>query len=150
MITVRRATVADAERLAILFDCYRIFYQQAPDVAGAIKFLKGRLSNNESVIFIAEQQDRFVGFTQLYPIFSSVSMRRAWLLNDLFVDDTARKQGVAASLLEAARQFGMETNSKYLLLETKKDNLAAQSVYEKNGWVRTADYFYELSLAGNK
>ena len=149
MITIRKATSGDIDRLAALFDLYRIFYQQPPDMAGAIKFLNDRLANNESMIFIAEQEDAFVGFTQLYPIFSSVSMQRAWLLNDLYVLASARKKGVAAMLLEGARQFGIQTNAKYLLLETQKDNFAAQSVYEKNGWARTSDYFYELSLPVN-
>jgi len=146
MIQVRRAGVQDISALADLFDLYRIFYHQPSDIAAANKFLKERMDHQESVIFIAEQQNRMIGFTQLYPIFSSVSLQKAWLLNDLYVHASARQQGVAALLLEAAKQHGIETNSKYLLLETQKDNFTAQSVYEKNGWTKTTDYFYELNL----
>jgi len=101
------------------------------------------------VIFVAEQENNLVGFTQLYPIFSSVSLQRAWLLNDLYVHASVRKQGIAALLLDAARQHGLQTSSKYLLLETANDNFTAQSVYEKNGWTKTSGYFYELVLKEN-
>ena len=149
MIITRKATTTDISSLADLFDLYRIFYHQPSDIAAATKFLKARLENNESVIFVAEQEDTMVGFTQLYPIFSSVGLQRAWLLNDLYVHAAVRKQGVAALLLDAARQHGLQTNSKYLLLETGKDNFTAQSVYEKNGWTKTSGYFYELALKEN-
>jgi len=149
MIQIGRAAVQDISALADLFDLYRIFYHQPSDIAAANKFLKARMERQESVIFVAEQQNRMIGFTQLYPIFSSVSLQKAWLLNDLYVHASVRNQGVAALLLEAAKQHGIETNSKYLLLETQKDNFTAQSVYEKNGWTKTSDYFYELNLLNN-
>jgi len=149
MIITRKATTADISSLADFFDLYRIFYHQPSDIAAATKFLKARLENNESVIFVAEQEGTMVGFTQLYPIFSSVSLQRAWLLNDLYVHAAVRKQGVAALLLGAARLHGLQTNSKYLLLETGKDNFTAQSVYKKNGWTKTGGYFYELVLKEN-
>lgn len=149
MIQIRRAGIADLSALADLFDLYRIFYHQPSDIAAATRFLKERLNNNESVVFVAEHENRLIGFTQLYPIFSSVSMQRAWLLNDLYVHAIARKQGIAALLLDAARQHGIDTNARYLLLETQKENFTAQSVYEKNGWKKTADYFYELGLGEN-
>jgi len=149
MIVIRKANTTDISGLADLFDLYRVFYRQASDIAAAHKFLSDRFDNSESVIFVAEQENNLVGFTQLYPIFSSVSLQKAWLLNDLYVHDSVRKQGIAALLLDAARQHGLQTNSKYLLLETAKDNFAAQSVYEKNGWTRTSGYFYELALTVN-
>ena len=146
MITVRAATRQDIEDLAVLFDLYRVWYHQPSDIAAATKFLQQRMENKESVIFVAVNGQKLAGFTQLYPIFSSVSLERAWLLNDLYVHASARKQGVAKQLLEAAKQYGTTNNAKWLLLQTGNDNFAAQSVYEKNGWKRVADYFYELPL----
>jgi GNAT superfamily N-acetyltransferase len=106
------------------------------------------MEKEESVVLVAVQGAALVGFTQLYPIFSSVSLQRAWLLNDLYVHASVRKQGVAKQLLEAARGHGLETGAKWLLLQTGNDNYRAQSVYEKNGWKRVSDYFYELPLGG--
>src|SRR4051812_17502868 len=121
MITVRQATIDDASLVASLFNDYRIFYKQDDDIKAAKNFLEERLLRNESVIFIAFDDAHAIGFTQLYPVFSSVSLKRAWILNDLFIDVSARGKGVGTLLLEAAKQLGRETNSKYLVLQTQDD-----------------------------
>lgn len=146
MITIRKATLQDLNEVSILFDAYRQFYKQPGDLIGAQEFLKERLLYNESVIFIAFNEEKAIGFTQLYPIFSSVSMKKAWLLNDLFVSHSARRSGVAEALLDAATEHGIASGAKWLLLETAADNIPAQTLYSKKGWVRTEDLFYTLDL----
>ena len=143
ILDIRKVTRDDVALVAILFDAYRVFYNQTSDLQAAFNFLEQRTSKNESVIFVATIKGEAVGFIQLYPIFSSVSLQPAWLLNDLFVAENARKQGVAESLLQQAKQFGLETNAAYMLLQTAADNYKAQSVYEKNGWIKTSDFFFE-------
>jgi len=143
---IRRAKKKDIDDLSVLFDKYRIFYKQRSDVDNARSFLKKRMKRKESVIFVAEERDELIGFTQLFPIFSSVSMRRTWLLNDLYVNERSRGIGAAAKLLDAAKEFGVETNSKWLLLQTAADNFTAQKVYEKNGWIQETDFFYRKDI----
>jgi ribosomal protein S18 acetylase RimI-like enzyme len=143
---IRKAVISDVEPLALLFNLYRIFYKATSDIEGAKKFIEERIKQNESTIFLAILDKEIVGFTQLYPIFSSVSMRRTWLLNDLYVHEKARKMGVAQALLKAASEYGVYTQSKWLLLQTANNNIAAQALYEKNGWQRVTDYFYELPI----
>jgi ribosomal protein S18 acetylase RimI-like enzyme len=145
-MTIRRAKKKDIDGLSILFDKYRIFYKQGSDVENARSFLKKRMKRKESVIFVAEEREELIGFTQLFPIFSSVSMKRTWLLNDLYVNEKARGMGTATKLLGAAREFGKETNSKWLLLQTAEDNFTAQKLYEKNGWVKETDFFYRKDI----
>ncbi len=145
-VEIKKARVEDVKQIPPLFDAYRVFYNQLSDEKAAAGFLQQRLANNESVIFIAFVNDIATGFCQLFPIFSSVGLMPAWLLNDLYVDSNARGQGVAGALLQEAKKFGMETNSRWLLLQTGADNITAQSVYEKNGWHKVSDYFYELPL----
>ena len=143
---VRRAKKKDLEQLSVLFDKYRIFYNQKGNVKSAREFLKRRMKRKESVVFVAEERKALIGFTQLFPIFSSVSMQRTWLLNDLYVNESSRGKGVAEKLMNAAKEFGRETNSKWLLLQTAADNFTAQKVYEKNGWEKETDYFYRCDL----
>ena len=143
---IRKAKKKDIDDLSVLFDKYRIFYKQRSDVKNARSFLKKRMKRKESVIFVAEERDELIGFTQLFPIFSSVSMKRTWLLNDLYVNEKSRGIGAATKLLDAARDFGAETNSKWLLLQTAADNFTAQKVYEKNGWLRETDFFYRKDI----
>lgn len=144
---VREATSADLDLIAPLFDAYRKFYRQPSDLARARSFVRARLDREDSVIFIALDQSEAVGFTQLYPSFSSVSMARIFILNDLFVVTEARGKGVGAALLAAAADFGRRAGACRLALTTETTNTVAQSVYERMGWVRdTAFYTYELTL----
>jgi len=143
---VRRAGRKDIDDLSVLFDKYRIFYKQRSDVDSARSFLKKRMKRKESVIFVAEERNELIGFTQLFPIFSSVSMKRTWLLNDLYVNERSRGIGAATKLLDAAKEFGAETNSKWLILQTAADNFTAQKVYEKNGWIKETDLFYRKDI----
>ena len=129
-----------------LFDAYRQFYEQPPDLEGARNFLKERLGKGESVIFLAWKGDRCVGFVQLYPSFSSSSMKRTFILNDLFVLPPARGHGVEKALLEHCKRLATETGAKELTLETMKNNLSAQRLYEGCGWKRD-DVFYKYYLS---
>ena len=103
---IRKASISDLHLIAPLFNAYRIFYKKDSDLGGADSFIKQRLENNESTIFLAfDDSQNAIGFIQLYPLFSSTRMARLWLLNDLFVDPIARRKGVAKSLLDQAKQF---------------------------------------------
>ena len=144
-IAVRRAQAPDAELIAPLFDAYRQFYRQSADLPLALAFIRERLALDESVIFVAQdEQGRAIGFTQLYPSFSSSSARRIWILNDLFVTPAVRGNGVAHQLLDAARSHAVSTGAKRLALSTARDN-PAQKLYESVGYERD-NVFYHYSL----
>jgi ribosomal protein S18 acetylase RimI-like enzyme len=147
-IKVRQASVADLEALVPLFDGYRQFYGKPSDISVARAFLLERFKHNQSVIFIATESDgSAVGFTQLYPSFSSVSAARTFSLNDLFVAPAVRRSGVGLKLLEAAVEFGRAVGAIRLSLSTATDNESAQALYVSRGWVRdTRFYTYNLSL----
>lgn len=150
-IRARRAGRAELDALAPLFEGYRGFYGRAPDPDAARAFLAERLQREDSVIVLAEVDAQPAGFTQLYPIFSSLGMARTWLLNDLFVAAWARRRGVASALLAAARGIGEETGAAGLLLQTTVDNRPAQALYARSGWVRQDGfYWYELDLAAKR
>lgn len=143
---IQRATINDLNSLSELFDSYRIFYKQESNLEGATSFLKERLVNDESVVFIAYDETYPVGFVQLYPTFSSVSMKRSWVLNDLYVNASARKKGFGEKLIKRAIEFAEETGAKGVSLETGEDNLTAQSLYEKIGFKKELNYFYYFSI----
>lgn len=146
-LRVRRAGAADLEALVSLFDGYRQFYGQAPDTERARAFLGERLARGDSTVFVAEADGAAVGFTQLYPSFSSVRTGRLFVLNDLFVAPDARRTGAARVLLEAAAAFAKAEGAVGLTLSTGVENRTAQALYEAMGWVRdTRFYGYGLSL----
>jgi GNAT superfamily N-acetyltransferase len=145
-ISIRHATIHDLDVIVPLFDAYRGFYGRRSDVALARAFLAERFQHHESIIFLALDANGAVGFTQLYPVFSSVSCTRKYLLNDLFVVPVARRGGAARALLEAAADFARAQGAASLSLSTGVDNSAAQRLYESLGWTRDESY-YEYNLA---
>ncbi|CAH0289003.1 putative N-acetyltransferase YvbK [Peribacillus sp. Bi96] len=145
-MSIQKATLHELESLTELFDLYRVFYEQISDYDRAKEFLRERLTNGESVVFMGFDEGHPVGFAQLYPTFSSVSMKRSWVLNDLFVKESARKKGFGEGLLNSAINFARETGAKGVSLETGKDNVNAQKLYEKIGFVRESNYFYHFTI----
>lgn len=148
-IIIREVASGDLDPLAKLFDEYRQFYEQASDVEGARRFLEERLNRSESVVFLAIDpcSGNTVGFTQLYPSFSSISMKRVWILNDLYVREEYRNRGAAKLLLEAAKSHARQTDAKGLELSTAIPNVRAQRLYETSGYERDTEFYhYFLSL----
>ncbi len=145
---VRKATLADIDALAVLFNQYRVFYRKEPDENAARSFLTERIVNNESEIFVAiHQNGTFAGFVQLYPIFSSTRMKRAWLLNDLFVNAEFRGQGFSVHLIEKAKELCYKTNACGMMLETEISNTIGNNLYPKTGFVLDKDhnhYFWDM------
>ncbi|MDQ8733610.1 GNAT family N-acetyltransferase [Paenibacillus sp. LHD-38] len=141
---VIRATNNHIVELADLFNQYRIFYKQVSDLKGAAAFLSVRLEHQQSILFIAVNQatGEAIGFTQLYPSFSSVSMKRSFILNDLFVLEKHRGQGAAQLLLDHAKSYAKANGAKGLELSTAMDNKQAQRLYERNGYERDEMYYH--------
>lgn len=136
-ITTRRATIADLDAVAALFDAYRQFYKQVPDLARARKFLQERIERNESIVFVAEAgAGEIVGFCQLYPTFCSVRVAHTFVLYDLFVSPEARGTGAGRSLMLAAEVHAAKAGAARMELSTARDNTTAQSLYESLGWVQ--------------
>jgi len=142
--TVFQAGIQHLDDLALLFDGYRTFYRQTPDLDAARRFMGERFAKHDSVIFAAGllESEGLVGFTQLYPMFSSVRMRRAWILNDLFVAESARGQGVSRALMEAAREFAVSTGAAAIELATARDNTVAQALYDSLDYERDETYVH--------
>ena len=147
-ITVRQAGLFDLEALVPMLDRYRQFYGRPSNIEAAREFLLARFNHNESILFIAhDKDDNAVGFTQLYPSFSSASLARIFILNDLFVEEHARRKGVATLLMNAANQYANKLGAARLTLSTAVTNKTAQTVYESNAWKRDEDFFvYHLTL----
>lgn len=147
-----RIDKTQVDLVADLFDKYRVFYKKESDIELARQFIQTRLENNESVIFVALDvgQSIPVGFTQLYPTYSSVRVVKNWILNDLYVDKEYRKQGIGEKLIEAAMNFAKQNDAKFVQLSTAVDNYTAQSLYEQIGFKKqeseTDFYTYTINL----
>lgn len=133
-VTVRQAVLADLEALASLFDQYRRFQGQPGNLPAASAFLRDRFDHGESVLFIAFDGETPVGFAQLYPSFSSVSLSRVYILNDLYVAEAGRRRGVASALLAALEAYAWTFGAARVTLNVARDNTSAQALYQSQGW----------------
>lgn len=124
-----------------LFDAYRQFYKRVSDPEAACAYLTERLEHGECVVFLALDGENAVGFTLLYPGFSSVAMGKLWLLNDLFVTPDARQSGVTEALMTRATEAARQEGAIGLFLRTALDNVPAQALYEKLGWGRDLGFY---------
>ena len=145
---IRRADLGDIEALLPQFEAYRAFYKcdAAPDTARA--FLKENLETGRSIIFIAQDDSgKVVGFSQLYPRVSSLSMSPYIYISDLYVDKSARRHGIARKLMNVVKDFSIASGARNVQLETAHTNVNAQGLYESLGYEQDLDYrTYALSL----
>ena len=147
--TIRQAALTDIEALTVLFDEYRQFYGRASDCKAARAFLISRFEHGESVLFLALRDNEPIGFTQLYPSFSSLSLGRTLVLNDLFVHPSGRKKGIGAELIRVATQYAKTVGAISMSLSTATTNKTAQSLYESLGWQHDEQFWtYEFTVQG--
>ena len=145
---IRQATIEDLNALSELFDAYRVFYRKNSDLSGAKAFLSERLKNSDSEIFVCESdENKLMGFVQLYPLFSSTRMQKYWLLNDLFVSSEYRGKGASLRLIEKSKKLVKDSSACGMFLETEKSNLIGNSLYPRAGFqLNEASNFYEWSV----
>jgi GNAT superfamily N-acetyltransferase len=137
-----QASIELLNEVAFLFNQYRIFYRQPEDLDSARKFIRERLQKQDAVIFLAMENDHPVGYTQLFSSWSSVSMQRVWILNDLFVLPEKRNQGIAKALMNKAKDHARSTNAVRLILATEVTNKKGQNLYESMGYRRFNDFVH--------
>jgi ribosomal protein S18 acetylase RimI-like enzyme len=141
-ISIKRAEINDLQQIATLFDCYRQFYQQESDIDLATIFIRDRINQDQSIIFIAlSTDDEAIGFCQLYPTFCSVIAAPIYVLYDLFVLPSARRTGAGKLLLLAAEEHAKLNGIQRMDLTTAKSNTVAQSLYESLGWEQDVIFF---------
>jgi ribosomal protein S18 acetylase RimI-like enzyme len=139
---IKVATTEDLTELSRLYVAYRVFYGEDPEEERAAAFILNRLRQSSGRYFLAWNAGGAIGFMHLMPSTNTLAMRPIWLLEDLYVDVSARGQGVATALLNHAEAFARSTGAERLTLATAHDNLAAQHIYKTLGYVREEHFLY--------
>jgi GNAT superfamily N-acetyltransferase len=138
-----KAKLEHLDQLVNLFDAYRVWYRMESDKNTAKSFLADRIKNEESIVYLAlDDEGQAVGFTQLFPLFSSTRMKRLWLLNDLFVDPNYRGQGISKMLIDQAKDLARKTKAAGVSLETEKSNDIGNQLYPSTGFELDDHNFY--------
>ena len=141
---IREAKLSDLENLSDLFNSYRMFYGKKSDLKVANEFLRSRIENKDSKIFVCDLNNELSGFVQLYPIFSSTRVSKYWLLNDLFVDIKKRGKGYSKLLIDRSKELVIESKACGMMLETEKSNDIGNMLYPSTGFKKNKlSNFYE-------
>ncbi|GAW87470.1 conserved hypothetical protein [Bathymodiolus platifrons methanotrophic gill symbiont] len=150
MITIRRAEKTDLLQIVEIFEHYRNFYKCERNNELAVEFISKRIEFEDSLILIAVDESKplltIVGFTQMYPLYSSTAMKKLWLLNDLFVLKDYRKKGIAKKLIENNKQVAQTSGARGLFLETESTNEVAKNIYSNEGFIKNKNIFYNFDL----
>lgn len=147
-LNIRQATIHDLPKIVPIFHSYREYFKQQRDPIKVESFLFEKFEHLESVILIAEQQSEVIGFAQLYPIFSSLTLQRVWLLNDFYIAEEFRNCGVGKQLFAKVKEFAMLTKSKGIELSVEHTNKKAWEFWERQGFNIDEEfryYFYKLT-----
>jgi GNAT superfamily N-acetyltransferase len=139
---IEAASTPHLSELSRLYIAYRVFYGEAPEEERASAFIRDRVMQSSGRYFLAWNDHHAIGFMHLMPSTNTLAMRPIWFLEDLYVDVPARGQGVATALLSYAEEFARSTGAERLTLATAHDNLAAQHIYKKMGYVREEHFLY--------
>ena len=143
-LTIAQATLSELDDLSSMFDEYRRFYRQSSDLEATKNFLAERIKSNESIAFIAYLNNQPVGFIHLYPTYSSVHLKRIWVLNDLYVNTSSRRKGVGFELIDAAIELAKKTDALCIKVSTAQSNFTAQQVYAAKGFRRDYQFFHYI------
>jgi ribosomal protein S18 acetylase RimI-like enzyme len=135
MSEISKVSASDLAELHPLVEKYRAFYKQ-PENDKTPGFLEERIKSQEAIAFIARVNGEAVGFTLLYPTFSTVSLSNIWLLNDLYVAESSRGLGIANELMDVAEAAAKSAGATRVFLRTANDNLPAQALYEGRNWIK--------------
>ncbi|MFE5323951.1 GNAT family N-acetyltransferase [Paenibacillus sp. NPDC056579] len=146
-IMVRRAERKDVPQLAELMKQYMEFYQRPLPEDGKLQdFIVHLLDHPDSGLqFVAESDGELSGFATLYYTFSTLQLKRAAVMNDLFVAADARGRRIGEALFQACLAYVREHHYAYMTWETARDNHSAQAFYNKMGGQRSDWVVYEIN-----
>lgn len=146
---IRRAEPRDADVLGQLgaalmhthfaFDMKRFLEPGEGAEAGYARFLVSQMKDDESRVFVAERDQRIVGY--VYAAIEPLSWKElrdeCGFIHDLLVTDDARRSGVGEALLNAAIGWLRDQNMPRVVLGTAAQNEAAQRLFTRRGFRKT-------------
>lgn len=145
-MTIRRAERRDAQVLGKLgaalmhthyaFDTRRFLEPGEGAESGYAHFLVSQLSDDESIVLVAEQDATIVGyvFAAIEPLSWKDLRDECGFIHDLLVTDSARRSGVGVALLDAAIEWLRERQMPRVVLGTAAQNDTARRLFERRGF----------------
>lgn len=149
MMLVQRLNESYIDQFVTVVDEYREFCGFSSSPVETKEFFLKLLKNNGATTLIAVSAgDEVMGFINLYPSNSTLSLKKIWILNDLGVSSRFRRQGVAQELIKEAIEFVRQSGAIRIELKTEKTNINAQKLYKEIGFEIDQDnLYYRVTMA---
>lgn len=141
----------EAEQLELLLPlirAYQSFYEveEIDEERNRAFFARFVAPSDDGMLLGAWRNEELVGYACLYWSFTSLVPAETVLMNDLYVEESARGQGVGRALIEASATVGRERGAQRLEWATQPRNVTAQLLYDTMGAERSDWVEYELPL----
>jgi GNAT superfamily N-acetyltransferase len=122
-----------------LFDDYRQHYgaNPAPDAVAA--WLRDQVVAERERIYLAGDTSHAVGICSVVVMPAALTLRTVWLIRDLFVEESMRRQGVARDLLGQVADEARAAGAHRLALQTDVANERAVKLYAQCGFRTLGD-----------
>jgi GNAT superfamily N-acetyltransferase len=141
-------TEPEFEALLPMIAAYQGFYE-ADDIRedrNRSFFRRFIAPSDDGMLIGAWRDDELAGYACLYWHFSSTRAIETVLMNDLFVAEAHRGQGIGRALIEASAAVARERGSPHLEWATRPSNETAQRLYDSLGAERSTWIEYELPV----
>jgi len=121
------------------FDQLRFMVPRGDAEEGYAWFLGTQLQRDDAVVFVAERAGHVVGYVYagIEPRSWKELREEAGFIHDVFVDETARRGGIATALLEAAAAWLASRGMPRIVLWTAAPNEPARRLFERLGFRHT-------------
>jgi GNAT superfamily N-acetyltransferase len=147
-LRVEPITEEQMDALLPLIAAYQRFYEAEEIDEGRNRaFFSRFLAPSEDGMLLGAGRDAgLLGYACLYWSFTSIIPAETVLMNDLYVDQAHRGQGIGRALIEASAAVARERGAQRLEWMTATSNEAAQRLYDSTGAQRSEWVEYELGL----
>jgi GNAT superfamily N-acetyltransferase len=147
-VEIAPITVEEFEELLPLIAAYQRFYEveEVDEERNRAFFRRFLAPSQDGLLLGARRGGRLVGYACLYWHFSSLEAVETVLMNDLYVVESVRGQGVGRALIEATTEVARERGAPSVEWSTAPDNHTAQRLYDATGAERSEWVSYELRV----
>jgi GNAT superfamily N-acetyltransferase len=139
------------QTLLPLIAAYQRFYEveDVDEERNRAFFARFVAPSENGMLLGAWVDSELAGYACLYWHFTSLVPAETVLMNDLYVVERFRGQGVGRALIEASAAVTRERGAHHLEWATQPSNVTAQHLYDRTGAERSEWVEYELPLEGS-
>jgi len=146
-VFIREPVDSDFSEWRVLWDEYLAFYETSRSESHTLSLWQRFFDAGDPIeCLVADVDGHVVGITHYLPHADTFDERPICYLSDLYVDSSARGQGIATLLIRAVEQRSKDQGWSSVYWQTAEDNKQARALYDKITGGFGGFIIYELEL----